>query len=326
MNSHEVHPDAPANAARFVSRKWLHHYENTGQGHLTILSGSMAPLINTGDTVFICKTSLHHICTGDIITFWKGDVLVSHRVIQRIVRDGEMCFIERGDTSGQHALCRGCSVIGRVRAVKKADRTFNFDQLWWKMCNRATGIGMLCVFILRRLGKKIPVLPRGARAIVRKIFAAAARLKNKALCSVLFGAACDPAQASFSRTLDRQSCLCANASFANGARIDLFIPLTAGAKTMGLSGTRALAESQGMLFTHERDDFWGIWMKEMNYPIDILWLDTSRQVVHIETGVDPSTFPQVFTPPVPARYVLEVAAGVVKKNNVQISDHIVFEH
>src|SRR4051812_8934615 len=41
----------------------------------------------------------------------------------------------------------------------------------------------------------------------------------------------------------------------------------------GLSGTHDLRSNQAMLFVYDTDDEWSIWMKEMNYPIDIIWLD-----------------------------------------------------
>ena len=50
--------------------------------------------------------------------------------------------------------------------------------------------------------------------------------------------------------------------------------------------------------------------------IDIFWLDSKGHVVHIERDVFPSTYPNVFYPSVPARSVLETAAGFAREHGI----------
>ena len=83
-------------------------------------------------------------------------------------------------------------------------------------------------------------------------------------------------------------------------------------KITGLSYRPSLAEGRGMLFIFDTDGEHGIWMKDMQFPIDIIWIDAAMKVVHIEQAVAPDTYPQVFASPTPARYVLEVPAGYAK--------------
>ena len=71
-----------------------------------------------------------------------------------------------------------------------------------------------------------------------------------------------------------------------------------------------------MLFIFPKDDKYGFWMKDMLVPIDIFWLDSKGHVVSIASGVATSTYPNVFYPAAPARYVLETAAGFAKDNNI----------
>lgn len=78
-------------------------------------------------------------------------------------------------------------------------------------------------------------------------------------------------------------------------------------RILGLSGRNELPRDQGMLFVFPTSDRHGIWMKEMNFPIDVIWLDEEMRVVHIEREVRPETFPYVFYPTMSAKYVLEVA-------------------
>lgn len=62
------------------------------------------------------------------------------------------------------------------------------------------------------------------------------------------------------------------------------------------------------------DDTWGIWMKDMRIPIDIVWLDKDKKVVYIIQNAQPETpVKTVYRPPQPARYVLELPAGSVKQ-------------
>jgi uncharacterized membrane protein (UPF0127 family) len=85
----------------------------------------------------------------------------------------------------------------------------------------------------------------------------------------------------------------------------------------GLSGTDALAEGEGMLFVFDKPGSWPIWMKDMNYPIDILWLDESHQVITIAANISPDTYPQEFRPSKPASFVLELPAGYARKYGIE---------
>ena len=96
------------------------------------------------------------------------------------------------------------------------------------------------------------------------------------------------------------------------ATLQVEIAQTTEQKITGLSYRPSLAEGRGMLFIFDTDGRHGIWMKDMQFPIDIIWIDAAMKVVHIEKSVAPDTYPQVFTSPVPARYVLEVPAGYAK--------------
>ena len=79
----------------------------------------------------------------------------------------------------------------------------------------------------------------------------------------------------------------------------------------GLSGTTSLAPDQAMLFVFDRSDTWGIWMKDMQYPIDVVWLNEQKQVVYSVSNMQPNSYPQVFHPKQPARYVVELPAGAI---------------
>src|SRR6266567_8740033 len=77
----------------------------------------------------------------------------------------------------------------------------------------------------------------------------------------------------------------------------------------GLSGRASLQEGHGMLFVFNAEYRWGIWMKGMYFPIDIMWANAQGIIVAIAHDVSPASFPRAFWPSQPARYVLEVPAG-----------------
>lgn len=55
----------------------------------------------------------------------------------------------------------------------------------------------------------------------------------------------------------------------------------------GLSGRPPLPTGHGMLFIFPRLDRHTMWMPEMRFPLDIVWLDENLGVVHITRGAQP---------------------------------------
>lgn len=88
----------------------------------------------------------------------------------------------------------------------------------------------------------------------------------------------------------------------------------------GLSGRTNLPENSGMLFVYEKNVIPNFWMKDMNFALDIIWLDENWRVVGFEKNVSPATFPQTFSPDKPIRYVLEVNAGFVDKQQIKLGE------
>lgn len=99
---------------------------------------------------------------------------------------------------------------------------------------------------------------------------------------------------------------------------------TPAARARGLSGRAGLAENTGMLFVLEASKRHSFWMKDMNFPIDIIWIDEHHTVVDITREAKPASFPDSFAPAVPARYVLEVNAGFADHHRIKIGDTISF--
>ncbi len=101
---------------------------------------------------------------------------------------------------------------------------------------------------------------------------------------------------------------------------------TPAAQQEGLSGRTSLAQDHGMLFVFDHEDYWGFWMIDMKFPLDIIWFNSSRQAVFIEQNLQPCT-PQncpVFTPDTKAMYVLEVNAGFVMAHQIGLGTTFTF--
>lgn len=92
----------------------------------------------------------------------------------------------------------------------------------------------------------------------------------------------------------------------------------------GLSYRTSLAPQTGMLFVFDVPRTLRFWMKDMNFPIDIIWLDTDKKVVHIEHSLSPSTYPDSFGPEAPTQYVIEIPAGAAKGAGLSKGDGVSF--
>ena len=97
-------------------------------------------------------------------------------------------------------------------------------------------------------------------------------------------------------------------------------------RAMGLMFRPSLPKDRGMLFIFERPDFHGIWMKNCRFPIDIVWLDEERKVVHLAESVPPCKAEPcpVYNPLRRASYVVELNAGQAKREKAVLGAAIGF--
>ena len=109
-----------------------------------------------------------------------------------------------------------------------------------------------------------------------------------------------------------------------GVTLNIEVADTDPERVQGLSGRDGLEDNEGLLFVFGREDYYGIWMKDMNFPIDIVWFDKNKNVTHMENVVRPDTYPKVFSSAIPSLYVLEIPAGFLVKNNIKIGDSVAF--
>jgi len=84
--------------------------------------------------------------------------------------------------------------------------------------------------------------------------------------------------------------------------------------TKGLSNRDSLCKSCGMLFTFEKPAIYQFWMKDMRFPLDIVFMDKDFRVIYVSQNAQPCPLQgecPLITPPSQVKYVLEVNAGYV---------------
>jgi len=93
-------------------------------------------------------------------------------------------------------------------------------------------------------------------------------------------------------------------------------------RTKGLSGRKELSSDEGLIFVFEKPGIYPFWMKEMNFPIDIIWIGEDLHIAYIKENATPESFPETFTPDTLSLYALEVNTGTVAKKKIKIGDEV----
>jgi len=110
----------------------------------------------------------------------------------------------------------------------------------------------------------------------------------------------------------------AKVCFENNLCLEAEIVSTPEEKARGLMYRDGLEEGRGMLFPFDSESRHGFWMKNMRFPIDMIWISADGKVVHVERSVppcreDPCT---IYRPSEPAKYVFETRANFTAENGV----------
>jgi hypothetical protein len=98
----------------------------------------------------------------------------------------------------------------------------------------------------------------------------------------------------------------------SGQTILLEVATTAAAQQQGLSGRNSLASDSGMLFVFNKTASECFWMKDMRFSLDMVFINETKQIVKVQRGVTPQTYPAQFCAS-NVRYVIEINAGQAAK-------------
>lgn len=114
--------------------------------------------------------------------------------------------------------------------------------------------------------------------------------------------------------------------FPDGAVITAELAVTDEERQRGLMYREKINADQGMLFIFEEESIQSFWMKNMNFSIDIIWLDREKRIIHIEHRVPPCPEEPcpTYSSRIPAMYILEIKAGSADKNKLKLYDRLEF--
>ena len=96
----------------------------------------------------------------------------------------------------------------------------------------------------------------------------------------------------------------------------------------GLGGRESIGQDEGMLFVFpQKTSNLVFWMKEMSFPIDIIWIDENKIVkidknVQPEPGVSDNNLKRYY-PETEVNFVLEVSAGFSKNRGARVGDSFI---
>jgi uncharacterized protein len=93
----------------------------------------------------------------------------------------------------------------------------------------------------------------------------------------------------------------------------------------GLSNRKELPLDTGMLFVFIQEGRYSFWMKNMLFPLDIIWLDKDKKVIHIVENAPPcSESCPAYQPDSNALYCLETNAGFARVHNLKVGEQLNF--
>jgi uncharacterized membrane protein (UPF0127 family) len=107
----------------------------------------------------------------------------------------------------------------------------------------------------------------------------------------------------------------------DGVPIDVVVADTSAEHLRGLQGAESLEDGEGMLFVWEEPAVRTFAMKDVSFPIDVIFFDESQNVTAIEP-LDPGDEHRV-TSPSPTRYVLETPQGWAERIGITVGEPLV---
>ena len=92
----------------------------------------------------------------------------------------------------------------------------------------------------------------------------------------------------------------------------------------GLMYRDFIGQDQGMLFVFPEADYRAFYMKNTKFPLDIIYVDADKKIVSFQKDAQPNNETSLPSN-VPAKYVLEVNAGLADKWQLEVGDKIEYK-
>ena len=100
---------------------------------------------------------------------------------------------------------------------------------------------------------------------------------------------------------------------------NFFIADTDEEKTHGLSGVISMNDNEGVLFRFAHPANTVFWMKDMQFPLDFVYVHNNR-VVELKENILPSSYPNTIVNKQIADIVIELNAGQIRKKSIKVGD------
>lgn len=99
-------------------------------------------------------------------------------------------------------------------------------------------------------------------------------------------------------------------------------------KQIGLSNKKQIAKDQGMLFIFNNSDYYSFWMKNMEFPIDIIYINGNKVTTVVDSAKVPNTNTNltIYQPQDKSDKVLEINAGLANKYNIKKGSTVTIEN
>ncbi|HTN43959.1 MAG TPA: DUF192 domain-containing protein [Nitrospiria bacterium] len=112
----------------------------------------------------------------------------------------------------------------------------------------------------------------------------------------------------------------------DGKALRVEVARTEETRALGLMFRAALPEDRGMLFVFDRPGLYRFWMKNTLIPLDMVWMDERKRIIHIEYQVPPCKLDPcpVYGPAAECLYVLEVISGVASREHLRVGQTVAF--
>lgn len=116
----------------------------------------------------------------------------------------------------------------------------------------------------------------------------------------------------------------------DGAAFRVELARTMAEEARGLSFRPSLGADEGMLFFFDNHPgIQSFWMKDMNFPLDIIWIGGGRVLGFAENAAPQPETPmwglKIYNSPDGTDRVLEVNAGTVAKYHIKVGDAVEME-
>ena len=104
----------------------------------------------------------------------------------------------------------------------------------------------------------------------------------------------------------------------------LYAPKTTAEQQRGLAIFDYLANEQGMIFRGNPVGVQGVWMKDMKFNIDIIWVDKDNRIIHLVKNASKDSYPTIFQNPdsTASAYIIELSAGQLDAQSIKIGDEV----